>query len=105
MIEETTAIGDAIGANRHNRLSWTSLGTDAPPAYLAYGLRDTLVPAATQGIPLALRWAAVRGEMLGAPGADVVLELADAGHNLDLSNFDHTTMEAWLDAVTRAPRS
>jgi len=81
------------------------LGSDAPPAYLAYGLTDTLVPAATQGIPLALQWAAARGETLTDPGADVVLELAHAGHNLDLTNFDHTTMEAWLDAVTGAPRS
>jgi acetyl esterase/lipase len=82
----------------------TYLGAGAPPAYLAYGLDDTLVPAATQGVPLALQWAAARGETLGAPGATVVLELAHAGHNLDLSNFDHTTMEAWLDAVTGAPR-
>ena len=82
----------------------TYLGTGAPPAYLAYGLTDTLVPAATQGIPLAVQWAAARGETLTDPGADVVLELAHAGHNLDLTNFDHTTMEAWLDAVTGAPR-
>jgi acetyl esterase/lipase len=83
----------------------TYLDADAPPAFLAYGLADTLVPAATQGIPLAQAWATARGEHLGRSGALVVLDLVAAGHNLDRTNFNPTNMEAWLDAVTGAASS
>ena len=73
-----------------------------PPAYFAYGAQDTMIPADTQGLAIAQPWAAVRGDRSGTPpfSHGVYFELAeDAGHNLDMTNFDYHTMETWLDAV------
>ena len=73
-----------------------------PPAYFAYGAQDTMIPADTQGLAIAQPWAAVRGDTSGTPpfSHGVYFELAEnAGHNLDMTNFDYHTMETWLDAL------
>ena len=73
-----------------------------PPAYFAYGGQDTMIPADTQGLAIAQPWAAVRGDTSGKPPSShgVYFELAEnAGHNLDMTNFDYHTMETWLDAL------
>lgn len=74
----------------------------SPPAYFAYGAQDTMVPADTQGLAIARPWAAVRGDTKGVPpfSHGVYFELAEnAGHNLDMTNFDYHTVDAWLDAL------
>jgi len=61
-----------------------------------------MVPADTQGLAIAQPWAAARGDTTGFPpfSHGVYFELAEnAGHNLDMTNFDYQTMETWLDAL------
>jgi acetyl esterase/lipase len=73
-----------------------------PPGYFAYGAQDTMIPADTQGLAIAQPWAAVRGDTSGTPpfSHGVHFELAEnAGHNLDMTNFDYHAMETWLDAL------
>ena len=48
----------------------THLDAAAPPAYFAYGSTDAIAPPITQGLPIALQWAAARNEALStAPNA------------------------------------
>lgn len=78
------------------------LAPGVPPAYLAYGAQDTLVPPSTQGLPLAKQWAAARGESGLEPtfARGTWYEVApDAGHNFDLDNSSTATMAVWLDLV------
>ena len=78
------------------------LAPGVPPAYLAYGAQDTLVPPSTQGLPLAKQWAAARGESTLEPtyARGTWYEVApDAGHNFDLDNSSTATMALWLDLV------
>jgi hypothetical protein len=61
-----------------------------------------MIPVDTQGLAIARPWAAVRGDTSGTPpfSHGVYFEIAaNAGHNLDMTNFDYHTMETWLDAV------
>jgi acetyl esterase/lipase len=77
-------------------------GRKSPPGYFAYGAQDTMVPADTQGLAIAQPWAAALGDTTGYPpfSHGVYFELVEnAGHNLDMTNFDYHTMETWLDAV------
>jgi len=74
----------------------------SPPGYFAYGAQDTMVPADTQGLAIAQPWAASQGDTTGYPpfSHGVHYELVEnAGHNLDMTNYDYHTMETWLDAV------
>jgi acetyl esterase/lipase len=73
-----------------------------PPAYFAYGAQDTMIPPDTQGLAIAQPWAAVLGDTSGVPpfSHGVHFELAEnAGHNLDMTNFEYQTMETWLDTL------
>lgn len=78
------------------------LAPGIPPAYLAYGAQDTLVPAETQGFPLARQWAAARGESNLDPAfarGTWYEEAPDAGHNFDVDNSSTATMALWLTLV------
>jgi acetyl esterase/lipase len=78
------------------------LDAQAPPAYLAYGVQDTLVSAATQGTPLAEAWAGARGDLARSPEftRGVWYELEDnANHTFTLANSNYRTMELWLKWV------
>ncbi len=81
------------------------VGDDAPPAFLAYGLQDSLVTAATQGVPLALAWANARDLGGRTPINAVELEQTGCGHNMEASDLDMTAMEAWIDTVIANPSS
>ena len=71
----------------------TYVHAGVPPAYFAYGAYDLVVPVASQGLSIERPWAAERD------GNGVEFEVARAGHNLDMSNFDDRTMERWLDRL------
>jgi hypothetical protein len=74
----------------------------SPPGYFAYGAQDEMIPADDQGLAIAEPWAAIRGDTTGVPPFThgVYFELAEnAGHNLDMTNYEYQTMEAWLDAL------
>ena len=79
----------------------TYLRPGAPPAYLAYGEQDPLVRPETQGAPLAMAWATVRGDLVRpADERGVRYESqARAGHNFDLTNSDHAALEQWVRSV------
>jgi acetyl esterase/lipase len=79
----------------------THLDASAPPAFLAYGTRDGLVPPETQAIPLAAAWAKARDVTGDTPLASsgVALVLADTEHNIDASTLDMAAMEAWIDTI------
>ncbi len=78
----------------------THLDADAPAAFFAYGSTDAIAPPITQGLPIALRWAAVRNDTLSsAPDGLVQFHVIAAGHNLELIGAEYSTMEGWLDAV------
>ena len=83
------------------------VGDDAPPAFFAYGLQDSLVAPATQGVPLALAWANARDVSGRTPinAHTVELEQTDCGHNMEASNLDMTAMEAWIDTIIANPSS
>ena len=76
------------------------LDASDPPAFLAYGAQDNLVVAATQGVPLARKWAAARGGV--DPSApwfnDVFYEQAGADHNgINAATLNVRSMETWID--------
>jgi acetyl esterase/lipase len=79
----------------------THLRAGVPPAYLAYGEQDPLVSAATQGAPLALTWATVRGDVERPVHEQGVRYESQprAGHNFDLTNSEYLAMEQWLTSV------
>jgi acetyl esterase/lipase len=80
----------------------TYMNRRVPPAYFVYGAQDTMIPPDTQGLAIAKPWAEARGDDTGTPpfSHGVYFELAEnAGHNLDMTNFDYKTMETWLDSV------
>jgi acetyl esterase/lipase len=66
----------------------------SPPAFLAYGGQDWLVPPAQQGRPLYDRWAAVLGS-----DAVVYDESPADGHELDGRGIDLVRLHAFLDGV------
>ena len=74
----------------------------APPAYLAYGHQDTLVPPNTQGDELASVWAHARGD---ATKSTVYTrgvwyeDEANAGHDFNLSNSNYKATELWVKSV------
>lgn len=71
----------------------SSEGERLPPAFLAYGPDDALVPPSTQGDPLHDAWA-----RQAPPGSVVYERPAGAGHNLE-PQVDRARLDAWLDAV------
>jgi acetyl esterase/lipase len=76
------------------------LTSSAPPAFLVYGLHDTLVPPSTQGRPLAAAWVAARGDAARPPdGRGVWYEEADDGHNISQASIDVGALEQWLTEV------
>jgi acetyl esterase/lipase len=79
----------------------TYLRPGVPPAYLAYGVQDTLVVASTQGAPLAHAWTAARGELddLHETRGVRYEEQSDVGHNFDLGNSDYRAMQRWVEEV------
>jgi acetyl esterase/lipase len=82
------------------------LGTEAPPAFLVYGVQDGLVEAATQGVPLAQTWANARNAVpKPVTAAGVELEQVDCGHNVEASDLDMSAMETWIDAVIASTSS
>ena len=66
------------------------LGVKLPPAYIANGSDDPLVPLATQGRPLSDRWAAAAGD--GATYVDVP---RTNSHDV-APQMDSTRFESWL---------
>jgi len=79
----------------------THLSQAAPPAYLAYGAHDTLVPPVTQGRELAERWHQARAET-AQPGYERAVwydEVSTAGHNLDHTSVNVRYLELWLAGV------
>ena len=76
------------------------LTSAAPPAFLVYGVHDTLVRPSTQGRPLAAAWVAGRRDA-SRPPADrgVWYEEADDGHNVSQATIDVGALEQWLTAV------
>ncbi len=78
------------------------LTASAPPAYLAYGQQDTLVLPSTQGTPLALQWAYVRGDLAKPVWFTRGVwyeDEANADHNFYLWNSNYKTMELWVKFV------
>jgi len=76
------------------------LTSSAPPAFLVYGIHDTLVPPSTQGRPLAAAWVAARGDAARPPdGRGVWYEEADDGHNVSQASIDVAALEQWLTEV------
>jgi hypothetical protein len=74
----------------------------SPPAFLAYGALDGLVPAATHGGPLALQWAVAKGV---APSAEsnVVYDLVpNQGHEVDGNGIDRVALDRFVDDVLTA---
>ena len=73
----------------------------APPAFLVYGTKDTLVRPSAQGRPLAAAWAAARGDAAREPSGQwgVWYEEAHDGHNISQSSIDMDALESWLSAV------
>jgi acetyl esterase/lipase len=68
----------------------------APPIFMAYGGTDTLVPPATQAVPLARLWAAHRGTNA------VWLEIMPReGHNVGVDQLNNTALDQFLDGVVR----
>jgi acetyl esterase/lipase len=88
---------DQATAARFSPLWWArqavASGTPLPPAILAYGPEDLLVPPATQGDPLYSAWDAA------APTGSTHYDLPlGAGHNLE-PDLDRPGFERWLDLV------
>ncbi|HZQ86559.1 MAG TPA: alpha/beta hydrolase [Acidimicrobiales bacterium] len=78
----------------------THLTASAPPAFLVYGRKDTLVPPSTQGTPLARDWARARGDDTRAPAErGVWYEIADDGHNVSQATINMDALQRWLAAV------
>jgi acetyl esterase/lipase len=78
------------------------LTSAAPPAYLLYGVLDPTSVPATQGAPLALQWAAVRGDLAVQPVFARGVwyeEEANSAHDVYPSNSNFRTMETWLKFV------
>lgn len=73
----------------------------APPAFLAYGAKDSLVTVRSQGRPLALAWAAARGELRKPEPERAVWydESPQGGHNPSPATVNTTLLEAWLTRV------
>jgi pimeloyl-ACP methyl ester carboxylesterase len=71
---------------------------DDPPIYLCYGGQDALVPASTNGLPMANRYAQL-GRGREAP-YDVV---ANQGHNVDLDGINITMLDRFLDQNLQGP--
>jgi acetyl esterase/lipase len=68
------------------------LQADLPPAYWAFGEVDAVVPAATQGPPMAEAWGAIAG------ADNSWLEIVDgAGHNLDQTVINQRSIEDFID--------
>jgi acetyl esterase/lipase len=66
----------------------------SPPAFLAYGALDPLVPAATHGAPLASWWKAAIGD------ANVVYDLVpNQGHEVDGRGIDRAALDTFVDGV------
>jgi acetyl esterase/lipase len=81
-----------------DRYTAASVGTyvsaSSPPAFLAYGAKDGLVPASQHGAPLSLQWAAAKG------AANVVYDLApNQGHELDGHGIDRAGLDRFVDGV------
>jgi acetyl esterase/lipase len=81
-----------------DRYTAASVGTyvsaSSPPAFLAYGAEDGLVPASQHGGPLALQWAAAKG------AANVVYDLVpNQGHELDGRGLDRAGLDRFVDGV------
>jgi hypothetical protein len=74
----------------------------SPPAFLAYGELDDLVPAATHGAPLAMRWAGAKG--VSASGeSNVVYDLVpNQGHDVDGNGIDRVALDRFVDNVLTA---
>jgi acetyl esterase/lipase len=68
-----------------------------PPAYLAYGLQDLLVPPGPNGKEFAQVMADKRGDACG-----IWYDLVDSsGHNLDHSTINLRSLECWIDLVAK----
>ncbi len=76
------------------------LTASAPPAFLVYGRKDTLVPPSTQGTPLAAAWARARGDTARLPSERAVwYEIANDGHNVSQASIDMVALQRWLSDV------
>ena len=92
---ETCSSADVAAASPVNHLDASD-----PPAYLVYGRDDGLVVPATQGLPLAIRWAAARGDF-ARPDVlrGIRYEVVAAGHNITPDVENVRQLELWLDLV------
>jgi acetyl esterase/lipase len=71
---------------------------DDPPIYLCYGGQDVLVPAGTNGLPMASRYA-----QLGR-GREAPYDVVDnQGHNVDLDGINITMLDRFLDQNLQGP--
>ncbi len=79
-------------------VNWLNAGD--PPGYLIYATNDVLVPPATQGTPLAYRWARARHD-LSRPTASrgVRYEITSGDHNVEPDNQNVRALEQWIDGV------
>jgi len=69
----------------------------APPIFMAYGGRDTLVVAATQAQPLAQLWVRAHGGNRASAFYDLI---PDAGHNISAAQVDMRGLDEFLDRAT-----
>jgi acetyl esterase/lipase len=78
----------------------THLTASAPPVFMVYGKKDTLVPPSSQGTPLAKAWAQARGDDTRAPAnRGVWYEIANDGHNVSQASINMDALGRWLSAV------
>jgi acetyl esterase/lipase len=85
-------VAEGLSPLTHARAARDS-GAVLPPAFLAYGPEDSLVPTATQGDPLYDAWSSA------APvGATHYEHPPGAGHNLE-PRIEEAALDAWLEQV------
>jgi len=69
------------------------LGLTLPPAYIAYGADDTMVPMASQGLPLSSTWTAVTGDRV------TYVDVPPTGGHDVPSGMNKTVFDSWLTKV------
>lgn len=76
------------------------LGHTVPPAYLAYGTDDWLIPASVHGLPTAIALMRARGDdRRDAADRAIWYELANDDHAIDHAHLNVRYFEIWVDWV------
>ena len=77
------------------------LGGTVPPAYLAYGTDDWLIPPEVHGLPTAIALMRARGDdRLNVWDRAIWYELVNDDHDIDQAHLNVRYFEIWLDDVT-----